>query len=70
MRKNILDTLRTLSVNVTVARAGFGYVIEVKHRDGSASSFRFFNRDERVLIGCALMVIAILAGMIWLAISR
>ena len=70
MRKNILDTLRTLSVNVTVARAGFGYVIEVKHRDGSTSSFRFFNHDERVLIGCALAILIVLGSMIWLAIAR
>lgn len=70
MKKNIFDRLKTMQVNITVARSGFGYVIEVKHRDGSTSSFRFFNHDERLLIGCALAILIVLGSMIWLAISR
>jgi len=69
MRKNILDRLKTMQVNITVARSGFGYVIEVKHRDGSTSTFRFFNHDERILIGSAIAIV-VMIGVMWWVIAR
>lgn len=69
MTKNLQDSARMVSINIKVDRAFMGYKINVTHRDGSQSNYRFFDKDERLLLNTAIVSLFFLS-IFFFALSR
>ena len=69
MKTNLYENARMLSINIEVDRAFMGYKIKVTHRDGSKSTYRFFDKDERLLI-TTVIVCALVLSAAFFALSR